>query len=83
MSEIVESRLSKKDMTPEGGCSGAFKMSLKSFLDEYIKSLKSSWDTFDLTEACAGTENAETTKPIIQNISGVTARQLEVLPCHV
>ena len=56
-------------MTPEGGCSTAFRTSLKSFLDEYVKGLKRTWETFESVEG----------RDIIQLISGVTARQLEVL----
>ena len=79
MSEIVEIRLSKHDMTPEGGCSTAFRTSLKSFLDEYVKGLKRTWETFESVEGRIGMENSATTKSIVQLISGVTARQLEVL----
>ena len=79
MSELVESRLSKHDMTPEGGCSAAFKTSLKSFLDEYVKSLKRTWQTGESTVDPVKMENSATTKKIVQQITGATARQLEVL----
>lgn len=79
MSEIVESRLSKQDMTPEGGCSAAFKDSLKSFLDGYVNSLKRTWDTCESVESLSGMDDSGTTRKIIQNISSLTARQLEVL----
>lgn len=79
MSELVESRLSKHDMTPEGGCSAAFKTSLKSFLDEYVKSLKRTWQTGESTVDPAKMENSATTEKIVQQITEATARQLEVL----
>lgn len=79
VSEIVETRLSKHDMTPEGGCSAAFKNSLKSFLDDYVKSLKRTWETFVSIEGHTGMENSATTGNIAHLISGVTAKQLEVL----
>ncbi|GMN24465.1 hypothetical protein TIFTF001_000572 [Ficus carica] len=78
VSELVESRLSKHDMTPEGGCSAAFKTSLKSFLDEYIKSLKRTWQTGESTVDSVKMENSATTEKIVQQITGATARQLEV-----
>lgn len=78
MSELVESRLSKKDMTPEGGCSAAFKNSLKSFLDNYVKAFIRTWDPCESTEGHAKMENSATTKNIVLQLSGATARQLEV-----
>ncbi|XP_024019134.1 DNA-directed RNA polymerase III subunit 1 [Morus notabilis] len=78
VSELVESRLSKKDMTPEGGCSAAFKNSLKSFLDNYVKAFKRTWDPCESTEGHAKMENSATTKNIVLQLSGATARQLEV-----
>ncbi|GMN24464.1 hypothetical protein TIFTF001_000573 [Ficus carica] len=78
VSELVESRLSKHDMTPEGGCSAAFKTSLKNFLDEYVKSLKRTWETCDSTKDRVKKENFAIVKQIVQQISGATARQLEV-----
>lgn len=79
MSERVESRFSEIDMTPEGGCSEAFKKSFRSFLDEYGKSLEKTIDTFKSVENLAAKENSEIQKKIVKNISGVTSKQLEVL----
>lgn len=66
-------------MTPEGGCSAAFKTSLNSFLDEYVKSLKRTWQMGESTVDPVKMENSATTEKIVQQITGATARQLEVL----
>lgn len=79
MSERVESRLSEDDMTPEGGCSVAFKNSFKSFLDEYVKSLTKTREAFESVENFAAKENSAIREKIVKNISGVTPKQLEVL----
>ncbi|XP_075655363.1 DNA-directed RNA polymerase III subunit 1 isoform X2 [Castanea sativa] len=78
VSERVESRLSEDDMTPEGGCSVAFKNSFKCFLDEYVKSLTKTRETLESVESLAGEENSEIRERIVKNISGVTPKQLEV-----
>ncbi|XP_040994118.1 DNA-directed RNA polymerase III subunit 1 isoform X2 [Juglans microcarpa x Juglans regia] len=78
VSERVESRFSEIDMTPEGGCSVAFKKSFKSFLDEYGKSLEKTMDTFKSVENLAAKENSEIQEKIVKNISGITPKQLEV-----
>lgn len=79
VSERVESRFSEIDMTPEGGCSVAFKKSFQSFLDDYGKSLEKTMDTFRSVENLAAKENSEIQEKIVKNISGVTPKQLEVL----
>lgn len=66
-------------MTPEGGCSVAFKNSFKCFLDEYVKSLTKTRETLESVESLAGEENSEIRERIVKNISGVTPKQLEVL----
>ncbi|KAG7947064.1 hypothetical protein I3843_14G075400 [Carya illinoinensis] len=78
VSERVESRFSEIDMTPEGGCSVAFKKSFQSFLDDYGKSLEKTMDTFRSVENLAAKENSEILEKIVKNISGVTPKQLEV-----
>lgn len=79
MAEIVENRLSQQDMTSEGGCSVDFQTSLKCFLDEYVTALKKARERFGLIESLAGMENSANVEKIVLHISGVTARQLEVL----
>lgn len=79
MSERVERRLLEDDMTPEGGCSVAFKNSFKSFLDEYVKSLTKTREAFESVENLAVKENSAIREKIVKNISGVTPKQLEVL----
>ena len=66
-------------MTPEGGCSVAFKNSFNCFLDDYVKSLTKTRETLESVESLAGEENSEIRERVIKNISGVTPKQLEVL----
>ncbi|KAB2619745.1 DNA-directed RNA polymerase III subunit rpc1-like [Pyrus ussuriensis x Pyrus communis] len=74
VSEIVRRRLSEPDMTPEAGCSVGFKTSLEEFLDEYVELFikKHEIFMFDDDQIPAWKEK------IVQNIAGVTSRQLEV-----
>lgn len=79
VSEIVRSRLSKQDMTPDGGCSMGFKSSIEQFLDEYVKALRKTQETFLLNQSPGWKVKSATLEKIVQNISGVTSRQLKVL----
>lgn len=79
MSERVERRLSEHDMTPEGGCSVAFKNSFKHFLDDYVKSLAKIREAFESVENPAAKENSAIWEKMVKSISGVTSEQLEVL----
>ncbi|KAL6275979.1 hypothetical protein ACE6H2_019580 [Prunus campanulata] len=78
VSEIVKDRLSKQDMTPDHGCSAGFKSSLEEFLDKYAKALRKTHDTFVLDQSPAWKEKSASLEKIVQNISGVTCKQLEV-----
>lgn len=66
----MESRLLQYDMTPEGGCSSAFKASLKSFLDDFVKTLKETYESL--------VENSVSSEGVAQQLFGVTAKQLKV-----
>jgi hypothetical protein len=79
VSERVERRFSEDNMTPEGGCSMEFKNSFKCFLDEYVKYLKKTREMLESVESLAAKENSEIRDRIVNNISGVTHKQLEVL----
>lgn len=68
-------------MTPEGGCSVAFRDSLSKFLkdkcvkslEETIEGLKPRWDQ-------QGEDHKSSLENISLNISGITSQQLEVKP---
>ncbi|KAB2599003.1 DNA-directed RNA polymerase III subunit rpc1-like [Pyrus ussuriensis x Pyrus communis] len=74
VSEMVRRRLSEPDITPEAECSAGFKTSLEEFLDEYVELFikKHEIFMFDDDQIPAWKEK------IVQNIAGVTSRQLEV-----
>lgn len=87
-SETVEDRLSKNDATPEGGCSVAFIESLKIFLNKYVETQKRAWSALladnesDAGKTIIGSsenDNIVIRKKVVQNIAGVTHRQLQVL----
>ncbi|KAL6200046.1 hypothetical protein ACLB2K_029828 [Fragaria x ananassa] len=77
VSEIVRSRLSEQDMTPDGGCSMGFKSSIEQFLDEYVKALRKTQEAFLLNQSPGWEVKSATLQNIVQNISGVTPRQLK------
>ncbi|KAI3995273.1 hypothetical protein MKX01_032075 [Papaver californicum] len=84
--ELVVARLSKHDMTPEGGCSDAFKKSLLDeegfmqdkeggFLGKCITSLKNTRRSLQLDEEKRGSQSLE---KVSANIAGITLQQLQV-----
>ncbi|KAI3896617.1 hypothetical protein MKX03_029339 [Papaver bracteatum] len=84
--ELVVARLSKHDMTPEGGCSDAFKKSLLDeegfmqnkeggFLGKCITSLKNTRRDLQLDGEKKGSESLE---KVSANIAGITLQQLQV-----
>ncbi|KAI3851217.1 hypothetical protein MKW92_003705 [Papaver armeniacum] len=84
--ELVVARLSKHDMTPEGGCSDAFKKSLLDeegfmqkkeggFLGKCITSLKNTRRDLQLDGEKRGSESLE---KVSANIAGITLQQLQV-----
>ncbi|CAB4304321.1 unnamed protein product [Prunus armeniaca] len=72
VTEMVRSRLSKQEMTLDGSCSVGFKTSLEHFLNKYVEAFRKTHETFLLDDHSAWKEK------IVQNISGVTFRQLEM-----
>lgn len=87
-SETVEERLSKNDATPEGGCSPAFIGSLKIFLNKYVEAQKKSWSTLladnesdvgKSTISISDNDDIVIRNEVVQNIAGVTHRQLQVV----
>lgn len=87
-SETVEDRLSKDDASPECGCSPAFVGSLKIFLNKYVEAQKKSWGTLLADNESAvdksiisssDNDNIVIRNKVVQNIAGVTHRQLQVV----
>lgn len=81
-SEIIEQsnkRLSERDMTPDGGCSDAFKTSLSEFIQECNTRLRSTRKALQLDDEQVEEENRNILENVAQNISGVTSKQLQVL----
>ncbi|KAF7153706.1 hypothetical protein RHSIM_Rhsim01G0223300 [Rhododendron simsii] len=80
-SEIIEQsnkRLSERDMTPDGGCSDAFKTSLAEFIQECNTRLRSTRKALKLDDEQVEEENRNILENVAQNISGVTSKQLQV-----
>ncbi|KAE9463493.1 hypothetical protein C3L33_04598, partial [Rhododendron williamsianum] len=80
-SEIIEQsnkRLSERDMTPDGGCSDAFKTSLSEFIQECNTRLRSTRKALKLDDEQVEEENRNILENVAQNISGVTSKQLQV-----
>ncbi|KAM7490586.1 hypothetical protein LguiA_033507 [Lonicera macranthoides] len=76
---VVDERLSKYDMTPEGGCSMAFNDKLSDFLRKCTERSQSTRRALKLDEGqVTGIEELKLLENIAQNISGITPRQLEV-----
>ncbi|KAK9920884.1 hypothetical protein M0R45_029422 [Rubus argutus] len=78
VSEVVRSRLSEQEMTPEDGLSMGFKSSIQHFLDECGKALRKTRETLLLNQSSGCEVKSATLEKIVKNISGVTSRQLEV-----
>ncbi|KAI8573806.1 hypothetical protein RHMOL_Rhmol01G0304200 [Rhododendron molle] len=79
--EIIEQsnkRLSERDMTPDGGCSDAFKTSLSEFIQECNTRLRSTRKALKLDDEQVEEENRNILENVAQNISGVTSKQLQV-----
>lgn len=71
----TDERLSERDMTPEGGCSKAFRDSLSKFLKvKCVENLEKTIESLKPREE----DHNSSFKNISSNISGITSRQLEV-----
>ncbi|CAI9105246.1 OLC1v1004130C1 [Oldenlandia corymbosa var. corymbosa] len=77
--KMTDERLSEHDMTPEGGCSVAFRDSLAKFLkDKCVTCLKNTIEDLKSDADQNGGNNQDHLQNISLNISGITAQQLEV-----
>lgn len=73
---LINERLSKYDMTPEGGCSSAFKNLLFDFLHKRVAELRKTRVRLQLQEDHKDTSSVM--ENIAANISGISAQQLKV-----
>lgn len=76
--QIVDDRLSKYDISPEGGCSAAFKDSLSEFINKLVDSVKKSRTALQLDENCLGKKDSSVMESVAANISGISSRQIQV-----
>lgn len=77
--EIVNERLSYHDMSPEGGCSEAFRASLSDFLIKNLaETLKRLREALLLGEEQYAGGDREYLENVALNISGITKKQLQV-----
>jgi len=74
----VKERLEKRDLSIEGGCSGAFKTSLTKFMDKCICSASATRSTLGLPLDTLGGTDEAALEQTAAHISGLTSRQLEV-----
>ncbi|PIA38792.1 hypothetical protein AQUCO_02700173v1 [Aquilegia coerulea] len=72
VSSFVKERLSRPDMTLDGGCSVRFKQSLSTFLENQIESLTNTRKRFLEEKNSSGCS-----EKIAANISGITLQQLQ------
>lgn len=81
--DLVNERLSKYDMSPEGGCSTAFKNLLSDFLHKRVADLRKTRTRLKLQENVQK-EDSGTLETVAAYISGISAKQLQVsfnVPC--
>lgn len=76
--KVSNERLSRHDMTPDGGCSDAFKNSLYKFVEECSEKLKTTRTALKLEDEHVSGEISKILENASQNISGLTPRQLKV-----
>ncbi|XP_027150331.1 DNA-directed RNA polymerase III subunit 1-like isoform X1 [Coffea eugenioides] len=75
----TDERLSERDMTPEGGCSEAFRDSLSKFLKvKCVQNLEKTIESLKAQEDQQEEDHNSSFENISSNISGFTSRQLEV-----
>lgn len=78
LAKKLNERLSKHDMSQEGGCSMAFKHSLSTFMEKHLSEVKKTRSLFGLPMDSTVLDANCTNEKVAANISSLTARQLEV-----
>lgn len=76
--EVVNYKLSKHKMTPEGGCSEDFRRKLKQFLEKYVASLESTRKALQPHDGQLNDEESGIIENVAQSICGITLKQLKV-----
>lgn len=74
----MDNRFSKYDVSPEGGCSSAFKKSLSDFLNNRVAAFKKTRSALQLDENYVGSRNSNKIENVAANIAGITSKQLKV-----
>lgn len=75
--QMLNDKLSEQDMS-SGGCSDKFKELLTKFFEDRIKMLRSTRRTLHLDEDHVGMKDSSIEERIAANISGISAKQLQV-----
>uniref|UniRef100_A0A0D9ZMI7 DNA-directed RNA polymerase subunit n=1 Tax=Oryza glumipatula TaxID=40148 RepID=A0A0D9ZMI7_9ORYZ len=76
--QILNDKLSEHDASSDDGCSEKFKQLLTYFLEDRIKLLKSTRRALLLDEDHVGERHSSFEESIAANISGISAKQLQV-----
>ncbi|XP_062226033.1 DNA-directed RNA polymerase III subunit 1 isoform X2 [Phragmites australis] len=76
--QVLNDKLSEHGTSSNGGCSQEFKKELTKFLEERIKLLKSTRRALHLDEDHVGKKDSCIEEFIAANISGISAKQLQV-----
>lgn len=74
----MDDRLSKHDMTPEGGCSASFRKMLSDFLYKRVATLCNIRRALQLDEFHVQKKDSSILESVAANISGISAKQLQV-----
>lgn len=74
----MDDRLSKHDMSPEGGCSAAFKKLLTDFVNSRVVLMRNTRRALKLDEDHTEQKDISLTERIAANISGISSKQLQV-----
>ncbi|URE06182.1 DNA-directed RNA polymerase [Musa troglodytarum] len=75
---IMDHRLAKYDMSPEGGCSAAFKKLLSDFIHKRVSALENMRKSLKLDEINIGRKDSTVLENVAAKISGISSKQLEV-----
>ncbi|KAJ3703258.1 hypothetical protein LUZ61_006963 [Rhynchospora tenuis] len=76
--KITDERLSRPDMSFEGGCSRRFKELLEDFVKKRVKLWKNTRKSLNLDEDWMENKNSCPEERVAANISGISAKQLQV-----
>ncbi|KAF6994059.1 hypothetical protein CFC21_010846 [Triticum aestivum] len=75
--QMLNDKLSGQDAS-SGGCSDKFKEMLRKFFEDRIKMLRSTWRALQLDEDRVGKRDSSIEERVAADISGISAKQLQV-----